>query len=116
MLVIFIPLFAAIFLPGNSGENRFGRCHPEDQRLAKLWGAFRAFDESRKRSGQTFLFTAPYFALRLAISFLLEVIGLSLVWSIRMITLHPARHLPRDPPSGPLAWGAAFKADPLENR
>jgi len=86
MLVIFIPLFAAIFLPGNSGENRFGRCHPEDQRLAKLWGAFRAFDESRKRSGQTFLFTAPYFALRLAISFLLEVIGLSLVWSIRMIT------------------------------
>ena len=86
ILVIFIPLFAAIFLPGNSGENRFGRCHPEDQRLAKLWGAFRAFDESRKRSGQTFLFTAPYFALRLAISFLLEVIGLSLVWSIRMIT------------------------------
>ncbi|MFL3667142.1 MAG: efflux RND transporter permease subunit, partial [Verrucomicrobiota bacterium] len=86
MLVIFIPLFAAIFLPGNSGENRFGRCHPEDQRLAKLWGAFSAFDESRKRSGQTFLFTAPYFALRLAISFLLEVIGLSLVWSIRMIT------------------------------
>jgi HAE1 family hydrophobic/amphiphilic exporter-1 len=85
MLVIFIPLFAAIFLPGNSGENRFGRCHPEDQRLAKLWGAFRAFDESRKRSGQTFLFTAPYFALRLAISFLLEVIGLSLVWSIRTI-------------------------------
>ena len=86
MLVIFIPLFAAIFLPGNSGENRFGRCRPEDQRLAKLWGSFRTFDESRKRSGQTFLFTAPYFALRLAISFLLEVIGLSLVWSIRTIT------------------------------
>ena len=54
--------------------------------MAKLWGSFRAFDESRKRSGQTFLFTAPYFALRLAISFLLEVIGLSLVWTIRVLT------------------------------
>ena len=85
MLVIFIPLFAAIFLPGNSGENRFGRCRPEDQRLAKLWGSFRTFDESRERSGRAFLFTAPYFALRLAISFLLEVIGLSLVWTIRVL-------------------------------
>ena len=74
-----------LVIPGNSGDNHFGTYAPEKQCLAKLWGAFRAFDESRKRSGQTFLFTAPYFALRLAISFLLEVIGLSLVWSIRTI-------------------------------
>ena len=79
------PLFESLFLPGDPGDNRFGPSAPDSQRLAKLWGTFRAFDESRKRSGQTFLFTAPYFALRLAISFLLEVIGLSLVWSIRTI-------------------------------
>ena len=84
LLAVF-PLFESLFLPGDPGDNRFGPSAPDSQRLAKLWGAFRAFDESRKRSGQTFLFTAPYFALRLAISFLLEVIGLSLVWSIRTI-------------------------------
>ena len=84
LLAVF-PLFESLFLPGDPGDNRFGPSAPDSQRLAKLWGAFRAFDESRKRSGQTFLFTAPYFALRLTISFLLEVIGLSLVWSIRTI-------------------------------
>ena len=84
LLAVF-PLFESLFLPGDPGDNRFGPSAPDSQRLAKLWGTFRAFDESRKRSGQTFLFTAPYFALRLAISFLLEVIGLSLVWSIRTI-------------------------------
>ena len=84
LLAVF-PLFESLFLPGDPGDNRFGPSAPDSQRLAKLWGTFRAFDESRKRSGQTFLFTAPYFALRLAISFLLEVIGLSLVWSIRAI-------------------------------
>ena len=78
-------LFQALFFPGAAGDNRFGPSTTDNQRLANLWGSFHAFDESRKRSGQTFLFTAPYFALRLAISFLLEVIGLSLVWSIRTI-------------------------------
>ena len=75
-----------LVIPGGAGDNRFGPSAENNPRLAKLWGSFRAFDESRKRSGQTFLFTAPYFALRLAISFLLEVIGLSLVWTIRALT------------------------------
>jgi multidrug efflux pump subunit AcrB len=75
-----------LVIPGGAGDNRFGPSAENNPRLAKLWGSFRAFDESRKRSGQTFLFTAPYFALRLAISFLLEVIGLSLVWTIRVLT------------------------------
>ena len=75
-----------LVIPGGAGDNRYGPSAENNPRLAKLWGSFRAFDESRKRSGQTFLFTAPYFALRLAISFLLEVIGLSLVWTIRALT------------------------------
>jgi multidrug efflux pump subunit AcrB len=75
-----------LVIPGGAGDNRFGPSAENNPRLAKLWGSFRAFDESRKRSRQTFLFTAPYFALRLAISFLLEVIGLSLVWTIRVLT------------------------------
>ena len=75
-----------LVIPGGAGDNRYGPSAENNPRLAKLWGSFRAFDESRKRSGQTFLFTAPYFALRLAISFLLEVIGLSLVWTIRVLT------------------------------
>jgi len=75
-----------LVIPGGAGDNRFGPSAENNPRLAKLWGSFRAFDESRKRSGQTFLFTAPYFVLRLAISFLLEVIGLSLVWTIRVLT------------------------------
>ena len=85
-LLTLFPLFEGLFLPGGAGDNRFGPSAENNPRLAKLWGSFRAFDESRKRSGQTFLFTAPYFALRLAISFLLEVIGLSLVWTIRVLT------------------------------
>ena len=84
-LLTLFPLFEGLFLPGGAGDNRFGPSAENNPRLAKLWGSFRAFDESRKRSGQTFLFTAPYFALRLAISFLLEVIGLSLVWTIRVL-------------------------------
>ena len=84
-LLTLFPFFEGLFLPGGAGENRFGPSAQNNPRLAKLWGSFRAFDESRKRSGQTFLFTAPYFALRLAISFLLEVIGLSLVWTIRVL-------------------------------
>ncbi len=75
-----------LVIPGGAGDNRYGPSAENNPRLAKLWGSFHAFDESRKRSGQTFLFTAPYFALRLAISFLLEVIGLSLVWTIRVLT------------------------------
>ena len=37
-------------------------------------------------TGLVFLATSPYFALRLAVSFLLELIGLSLVWAIRAVS------------------------------
>ena len=74
-----------LVIPGGAGDNRYGPSAENNPRLAKLWGSFRAFDESRERSGRAFLFTTPYFALRLAVSFLLELTGLSLVWTIRVL-------------------------------
>ena len=72
-------------VPGPKNENRFGPANHEGQSLAKLWGSFRAFNDSFQRNDLVFLVTFPYFALRLAISFLLELIGLSLVWLIRSV-------------------------------
>ncbi|MBR20043.1 MAG: hypothetical protein CMA64_07870 [Euryarchaeota archaeon] len=72
-------------VPGSKNENRFGPANHEGQSLAKLWGSFRAFNDSFQRNDLVFLVTFPYFALRLAISFLLELIGLSLVWLIRSV-------------------------------
>lgn len=74
-----------LVIPGSKNENRFGPAAHEGQTLAKLWGSFRSFEESRQRNAELFLIASPYFALRLVVAFLLEVIGLSLVWSIRTI-------------------------------
>ena len=57
----------------SKNENRFGQADHEGQTLAKLWGSFRAFGESHQRNRRVFLATSPYFALRLAVSFLLEL-------------------------------------------
>jgi HAE1 family hydrophobic/amphiphilic exporter-1 len=84
-LLAIYPIFEGFFLRGGTDDNRFGPSADGNLRLAKLWGSFRAFDESRRRSGRLFLLTAPYFALRLAISLLLELIGLTLVWEIRIV-------------------------------
>ena len=59
--------------------------------MAKLWGAFRSYGESHQRNRRVFLATSPYFALRLAVSFPLELIGLSLVWAIRGVVYGPDR-------------------------
>ncbi|MDP7048070.1 MAG: efflux RND transporter permease subunit [Verrucomicrobiota bacterium] len=77
-----------LVIPGNSTNNRFGPASYQNQSLAKLWGSFRAFYESMARNQGNFFFqsvAAVYFALRLAISFMLELIGLSFLWSIRTI-------------------------------
>ena len=72
-------------VPGSKSENRFGQADQEGQTLAKFWGSFRAFGESHQRNELVFWIAIPYFVLRLAISFLLEMIGLSLVWVIRAV-------------------------------
>ena len=71
-----------LVIPGSKNENRFGQANDEGQTLAKLWGSFRAFNDSFQRNDIVFLVTSPYFVLRLAISFLLELMGLYLVWLI----------------------------------
>ena len=71
----------------DAGES-FGKSTREDQSLAKIWGSFRAFNESIARNQGIFFFqwiATVYFALRLVISFMLELIGLSFLWSIRII-------------------------------
>ena len=98
----FIPLgivtLICLIIPGNKVENRYGESNIEDQNFAKLWGSFKAFENSYKGIKTVFsryripelyyfawVFTSFYFALRLAISFLLELIGLSLVWLFRAV-------------------------------
>ena len=71
----------------DAGES-FEKSTHDDQSLAKIWGSFCAFNESIARNQGIFFFqwiATVYFALRLAISFMLELIGLSLLWSIRII-------------------------------
>ena len=90
--VCFIPLVIALVkLLRNSGE-------VDEQKIASIWGSFRAFEESYigmrpfisahsayATRESIWISTSLYFALRLAISFLLELIGLSLVWLFRAV-------------------------------
>jgi len=97
LITIVVPFFVS-FVRGDSELNRYGESNTEDQKLAKLWGSFGAFVNSYKGIKIFFsryripelyyfawVFTSLYFVLRLAISFLLELIGLSLVWLIRAV-------------------------------
>ena len=84
-LFALFPIFEALFLPGQSGDNRFGAAGSGQLRLAKLWGSFRSFGESRQRNARLFLIASPYFALRLAVALLLELIGLTVYWYIRAV-------------------------------
>jgi len=89
MMVSWVPAgiltLLCLVIPGSKNENRFGPAAHEGQTLANLWGSFRAFSESHQRNTEVFWIASPYFVLRLAISFLLELIGLSLVWTIRAV-------------------------------
>ena len=80
LLTVF-PVFQSLILSGNPNDNRFGPKADDSQSLAKLWGSFHSFKESTARQP----IAAIYFALRLSISFVLELIGLSFLWSIRTI-------------------------------
>ncbi len=84
-LFALFPIFEALFLPGQAGDNRYGAAGSGQLRLAKLWGAFRSFDESRQRNARLFLIASPYYALRLAVALLLELIGLTVYWVIRAV-------------------------------
>jgi len=87
LLTVF-PVFRSLILNGNSNDNCFGPSSPSNQGLAKIWGSFLTFSTSIANNKGIFFFqliAAVYFTLRLAISFVLELIGLSFLWSIRTI-------------------------------
>ena len=90
--VCFIPLIIALV---KLLRNPVGA---DELKLANIWGSFRAFEKSYSgmrpfisahsayaTRESIWISTSLYFALRLAISFLLELIGLSLVWLFRAV-------------------------------
>ncbi len=66
-------------------KTRWSPKEPKGESFGELWGAFRAFSHSFQRKGIAFFFTLPYVLLRLPLSFLLELTGLTLVWLLRSI-------------------------------
>ena len=74
-----IPLLVALIKIRSKSSDSKG----ED--LADLWGAFRAFGMNFRGKGASGLLAMPYLVLRLPLSFLLELVGLSLVWLVRLL-------------------------------
>lgn len=65
------------------------RLHPPDPKgetLAGLWSSISAFEQSLKGDRTLWLVKLPYLAPRLALSFLWELVGLTLVWVIRFVS------------------------------
>ncbi|MDA1277581.1 MAG: efflux RND transporter permease subunit [Verrucomicrobia bacterium] len=60
--------------------------NPTGEKLGGLWSSIGAFEQSLQGSRGLLLLKLPYVVPRLAISFLLELTGLSLVWIIRCIS------------------------------
>jgi HAE1 family hydrophobic/amphiphilic exporter-1 len=53
--------------------------------LAEIWGSFHGFAQTLKGNKFLLLLISPYILLRLPLAFALEVIGLNLVWLIRLM-------------------------------
>jgi hydrophobic/amphiphilic exporter-1 (mainly G- bacteria), HAE1 family len=51
--------------------------------MAGLWGTFQAFDRSFEGHRGLLVFKLPYMVIRMPLSFLLELVGLSVVWLVR---------------------------------
>ena len=77
-LICLIPITVALL------KIRLRPQDPRGERLAELWVAFAAFRRSRQGDGKRRWLMLPYFVVRLPISLLLELVGLSLTWIIRM--------------------------------
>ena len=74
-----IPFIVALLKTRVSPED------PKGESYVALWGAFRALSLSFQSKGIAFFFVVPYALLRLPLSLLLELVGLTLVWSLRII-------------------------------
>ena len=58
---------------------------PVGEKLTSLWGSFGSFRDSLQGHRAWWLLKLPYLVPRLALSFLLELVGLSLIWTIRFV-------------------------------
>ncbi|HAV64417.1 MAG TPA: acriflavin resistance protein [Verrucomicrobiales bacterium] len=58
---------------------------PRGQTIGELWGSFASFRQVLSGRRLVALVALPYLALRLPISFALELAGLSVVWVIRLV-------------------------------
>ncbi len=72
-----IPFFVALL------KTRLSPAEPKGESLGELWGAFRGFLQSCQTRGAGLFFVLPYAALRLPLSLLLELVGLTLVWILK---------------------------------
>jgi len=77
--VFALPLLVALM------KVRFGDRNYAGNSLVEMWGSFRDFARTLKGNKFLLLLASPYLLLRLPLSFLLEVIGLNLVWLLRLI-------------------------------
>lgn len=75
-----VPLLVAL------GKVRWNPREPKGETLAGLWSACNAFGQSLQGKRSLWCLKLPYVVPRLALSFLLELAGLSLVWITRLIS------------------------------
>ncbi|MBL6764479.1 MAG: efflux RND transporter permease subunit [Verrucomicrobiae bacterium] len=64
---------------------RFGEREFVGNSLSEVWGSFRDFAGTLRGNKFLLVLMSPYLLLRLPLSFLLEVIGLNLVWMVRLV-------------------------------
>jgi len=77
--IFVLPLFVAFL------KIRFGKKEFIGNSLTETWGSFRDLAQTLKGNKLLLLLISPYLILRLPLSFLLEVIGLNLVWLVRLV-------------------------------
>ncbi len=74
-----IPLVIALL------KTRFSPVDPKGESLVELWGAFRGFAQSCGTKGQAWILVVVYASLRLPVSLFLELLGLTLVWILKLL-------------------------------
>jgi hydrophobic/amphiphilic exporter-1 (mainly G- bacteria), HAE1 family len=74
-----VPCLVALF------KVRTGLQDPKGETLSGLWSSFAAFREGLRGNRLLWLLKLPYFGPRLALSFLLELVGLTVIWVVRLI-------------------------------
>ena len=78
-MICFIPLVVAL------AKLRLRPTDPRGAKLSELWGSCASFASALKGRKLLVLLKIPYIVLRLPLAFALELIGLSVIWIIRLV-------------------------------